>query len=388
MTTETPGPGRNVAVLRKQRGLSQVALARKAGVSVSLLSKIEVGDRALSQGVAAALGRAMSVTLDEVLGRTQIERSNEVRLSQLRTAIRHFDLPGEPSSNPNSVIRELAEVKQLVRDANLSNLIDRLPEVVAAVTNYAHSDGSPETWELVAGAYGAIYYLAARHRWLDLAELAVVRQKLAAERGTPLAVATAARDEAGTFLNSGDFAGGLAVVDQAVVKAESTLEGRDRALGLGILHLRGMTLAGRMRDRVEAERHITAAWRAAEEFPEDVVNDQGMFGPENTAIHAVATFADLEKHRESTEVAERLTGQSLTLPPTRIANLHIDAARAKLALHDRDGALHSLVSAYDAAPQKTRVHPTSQELMRVLISLHRRSNPTLTKLAKKAGFSL
>jgi Helix-turn-helix len=41
--TETPGPGRNVALLRKQRGMSQVKLAREAGVSLSLLSKIEVG---------------------------------------------------------------------------------------------------------------------------------------------------------------------------------------------------------------------------------------------------------------------------------------------------------------------------------------------------------
>jgi len=220
---------------------------------------------------------------------------------------------------------------------------------------------------------------------MDLAELAAVRQKLAAERGTPLAVATAARDEAGTFLNSGDFAGGLAVVDRAVVDAESTLEGRDRALGLGILHLRGMTLAGRMRDRVAAERHMTAAWHAAEKFPEDVVNDHGMFGPENTAIHAVATFADLERHRESTEVADGLTRMSLTLPPTRIANLYIDTARAKLALRDREGALNSLVNAWDAAPQKARVHPTSQELLRVIISLHKRSNPVLTKLIKKAG---
>ncbi|WP_106969023.1 transposase [Streptomyces sp. PRh5] len=32
-----------------------------------------------------------------------------------------------------------------------------------------------------------------------------------------------------------------------------------------------------------------------------------------------------------------------------------------------------------------RVHPTSQGLMRVLTSLHRRSNPRLTKLAERAG---
>lgn len=385
---ETPGPGRNVAILRKERDMSQATLARKAGVSVSLLSKIEIGDRAVSQGVAAALGNAMGVTLDKVLGHARAEQDSEAGLADLRSAIRRFDLPGEPPSNPETVIHGFAEVKKLARDANLSGLIDRLPEVLPAATNYAHSVGSPEAWEIVTGVYGAVYYLAARHRWMDLAELAVVRQKLAAERATPLAIASAARDEAGTFLNSGDFAGGLAIVDRAVVHAESTLEGQDKALGLGILHLRGMTLAGRLRGKTEAERHMAAAWRAAEEFPEDVSDDRGpggIFGPENTAIHAVATFADLEQHGESVEVADQLSRQTLTLPPTRIVNLHIDAARAKLALHDRDGAVQSLVDAWKVAPQKAKVHPTSQELLRVLISLHKRSNPTLTKLAKRAG---
>ncbi|WP_413796729.1 helix-turn-helix domain-containing protein [Streptomyces iranensis] len=66
--TKIPGPGANVAICRKARGFSQVALARRAGVSVSLLSKIEVGDRALTQGIAAALAQAMGLTLDELLG--------------------------------------------------------------------------------------------------------------------------------------------------------------------------------------------------------------------------------------------------------------------------------------------------------------------------------
>ncbi|WP_369030520.1 hypothetical protein [Streptomyces adonidis] len=40
-------------------------------------------------------------------------------------------------------------------------------------------------------------------------------QRMAAERANPIAVAVAARDEAGAFLNSGDFAGGSAIVERA-----------------------------------------------------------------------------------------------------------------------------------------------------------------------------
>jgi transcriptional regulator with XRE-family HTH domain len=381
---ETPGPGRNVAVLRKQRDMSQVKLAQKARVSVSLLSKIEIGDRALTQGVAAALASAMGTTLDEVLGKADVKQDDETRLRELRAAIRRFDLPGDPPTERDILIHEFGELVKFRGDANLSEVLTRLPGLLSRATNYAHAVDAPDAWAMVGDIYSAVYWLAARHRWMDLAELAVTKQRLAAERATPLAGAIAARDEAGAFLNSGDFEGGLAVVDRAVVQAETVMEGREKALGLGLLHLRGLTLAGRQRDRNEAERYMTAAWHVAEEFHQDVDVSGIQFGPENTATHVIATWVDLEQHRQALDAASELGRRTLTLPATRIGPLHMNVARAKLALRDQDGALNSLVDAWEATPQMAKVHPTSQELLRVLISLHKRSNPTLTKLAKQA----
>jgi hypothetical protein len=63
----------------------------------------------------------------------------------------------------------------------------------------------------------------------------------------------------------------------------------------------------------------------------------------------------------------------------------MNLSRSHLALGDRDSALASLEEAWEVAPEMAKVHPTSQELMRVLTSLHRRSNPRLTKLVKRAG---
>ncbi|MGH3874681.1 MAG: helix-turn-helix domain-containing protein [Pseudonocardiaceae bacterium] len=381
---KAPGPGRNVAVIRKQRDMSQVKLARKAGVSVSLLSKIEIGDRALTQGVAAVLARAMGTTLDEVLGKTEIKQDNEANLQELRAAIRRFDLPGESLTERDILTHELSELVKFRGDANLSEVLKRLPGLLSRATNYAHAVGTPDAWAMVSDIYSAVYWLAARHRWMDLAELAVIKQRLAAERATPLAGAIAARDEAGTFLNCGDFEGGLAVVDRAIVQAEESMEGRDKSLGLGLLHLRGLTLAGRLREKAEAERHMAAAWHVSEEFPQDVDVCGIQFGPENTATHVIATWVDLENHGQALDLAGDLGHRTLTLPATRTGALYMNVARAKLALRDRDGALNSLVDAWDAAPQIAKVHPTSQELLRVLVSLHKRSNPILIKLAKQA----
>ncbi len=85
-----------------------------------------------------------------------------------------------------------------------------------------------------------------------------------------MVTAVAARSRAGTFLNCGDFDGGLTVVDRAIVAAEAVLTGPEKAFATGILHLLGMTLTGRRGDRAQAQRHSHAAWTAAQEFPHEL----------------------------------------------------------------------------------------------------------------------
>ncbi|MCX4905453.1 helix-turn-helix domain-containing protein [Streptomyces sp. NBC_00878] len=381
--TQVPGPGANVAARRKDLGLSQVAIARRAGVSVSLLSKIEVGDRALTQGVGAALARAMDLTLDELLGSAPEENLNE-----LNYAIRRFDIPGEPPEHPERLQQEVDKLNQLRWNTELARIQIRLPSLLANVTSHAHLTGEPRAWTLVADVYGVIYWLAARHRWMHLAELATMKQRIAAERADPIAAIVAARDDAGTFLNSGDFTGGLAIIDRAVVQAESTLTGRERAFGLGVLHLRGLTLAGRLKDKQTMKRYVEAAWRAADEFPEEVAKHGMQFGPEQTATHVISTSSDMDQHRKALDTAEDLIRAGMTLPANRVAPVYMNLGRSQLALGDQDGTIDSLEKAWAAAPEMANVHPTSLELTRVLASQHKRSNPRLTNLVKKAGIIL
>ncbi|MGH3695270.1 MAG: transcriptional regulator, partial [Pseudonocardiaceae bacterium] len=59
-----------------------------------------------------------------------------------------------------------------------------------------------------------------------------------------------------------------------------------------------------------------------------------------------------------------------------------------LDLGHRDNAETSLLRAWHTAPQRAKTDPTSLEVLRVLISLHQRSNPQLVKLAKQAGLTV
>lgn len=204
----------------------------------------------------------------------------------------------------------------------------------------------------------------------------------------PLVAAVAAWDRAVTFLNCGDFAGGLTVMDRAIVATETKLTGPQKAFATGMLHLRGMTLAGRLDDRVAVQPRIHAAWSAAEEFPTDLHLHNQIFGPANTAVHVLAAEGDLGRPREVIRLAEELFRNDTGLPPARIAPTHVSTARAQLDLGDRDGAHTSLFQAWNSAPRLAKISPMSREVLRVLICLHRRSNPQLTRLAHQAGLTV
>jgi transcriptional regulator with XRE-family HTH domain len=381
--------GARVAELRKARDITQVALARRAGISVSLLSKIEIGDRTLTPGIAAALARVLQISLGALYGEAEVSADQGILLEALRTAVRRYDIPDQALvPDPTQLSLDLDHALTLRDQTDLAGLLRMLPELLTRATTYAHAALSPQGWALLADVYSLTYYLAARHRWMDLVEIAPTRQAWAAgQQPQPLLTAAAAVQRAGAFLNCGDFEGGLTVVDRAIVAAEAALSDTDKAFATGALHLRGMTLAGRLGDRTQAQRHIHAAWTAAEEFPTDRLIHSERFGPDNTATHVLATEGDLGRPRDVIRLADELTSRDTGLPPTRIVDVHTSTARAHLDLGDRDSAQTSLLKAWDVAPQKAKVHPMNREVLRVLISLHQRSNPQLVTLAKQAGLT-
>ncbi|MER5964937.1 helix-turn-helix transcriptional regulator [Streptomyces sp. NPDC002057] len=394
-TTSDVAPGTNLALLRKERGLSQAQLARTASVSVSLLSKIEVGDRTLTPTVAAAIGRALGLSMAEVQGRTRVDGDDEPRLTALRSAVRDYDLAGRAPVEEAAVLAAVEAVRNARDAARVRHVLARLPGLLRSATTYAHTANTVDAWMTLAEVYSSVYWLAARHRWMDMAELAVTRQRWAVEQQpNPLGEAIAARDRAGAYLNGGDAEGGLTIVDRALTRAESTLSGEERAFAVGVLNLRGMTLAGRLDDKTEgareAERHIASAERVAEAWWSggDAHRHSMIFGPQNTATHVLATRLDLGRPREALAVAENLDTVLDGLPATRVAPSRLNVARAHLDVGDREAALANLSAAWEAAPQMARIHPTAREVFRVLASLHRRSNPELLRLSRIAGMPL
>ncbi len=386
--TDVDNGGSRVAQLRKTRGLTQAALARRAGISVSLLSKIEVGDRTLTPAIAVTIARALRISLDTLHGETEVTEDQSGLLKDLRTAVRRYDIPDQaPVPEPARLRAEVDQAIALMGQADMAGLLRILPDVLTRATTYAHAADNPPGWALLAEAYYVTYWLASQHRWMDLLEVAPTRQAWAAAQ-QPLPTAAAATHRASTFRHCGDFASGLAVVDRGIIAAETALTGPEKAVATGTLHLTGMTLAGRLGERAQAQRHMHAAQTAAEEFPHDLRLQAILFGPAHTTTKVLDTEGDLGRPRNVIRISEELFRTDTGLPANRICSSHISTARAHLDLGDRDSAEVSLLRAWHTAPQRAKTEPTSLEVLRVLISLHRRSNPQLVTLAKQAGLTV
>ncbi|MGH3697609.1 MAG: helix-turn-helix domain-containing protein, partial [Pseudonocardiaceae bacterium] len=352
--TDVDNGGSRVALLRKTRDLTQAALARRAGISVSLLSKIEVGDRTLTPTVAVAIARALRISLDALHEEIEITEDQSELLKDLRTAVRRYDIPDQAAvPEPARLRAEVDQAIALKSRADMAGLLRILPDLLRRATTYAHAAASPPGWALLAEVYYLTYWLAAQHRWIDLVEIAPIHQAWAAAQ-QPLPTAAATANRAGTFLQRGDFAGGLAVVDQGIIAAETALSGPEKTFATGRLHLTGMTLAGRLGERAQTQQHMHAARTAAEQFPHDLRLQAMLFGPARTTTDVLATEGDLGRPRNVIRLSEELFRTDTALPANRICSTHISTARAHLDLGHRDNAETSLLRAWHTAPQRAK----------------------------------
>lgn len=388
----TPAAGENIAVLRIARGLTQVALARKAQISVSLLRKIESGVRAATPPNVATLAKALHVTTARIYGSPFPDPSEQRDLlNELRGAVRRHTLPRVDVPDPAELDEALKNAAVLRADAKYLELLRGLPRLLGQVTAVALTAGGDATaWGNVADVYGCAYAVAHRLGEPDLAENIVSRQTWAAQQTwNPTAEAAAAWNEAGTYQSAGDYGDGLAIVDRAITKFESvSADAPGSLVALGALHLRGVVLASRAKDKSATREHSERAHRLSERLDTDILLHNLTFGPGNTAFYDLAAKVELDQPDQAVAMAERYVNKPpRDLRPSRVGRLYIDASRAYLALGKHQKSEEMLERAFAVAPQMTEVHPMAREVLRVLFISHQRARPALLSMAKKAGLA-
>jgi len=375
--------GQQVAKVRKFRGWTQRELADFAGVSHSLLTKVESGHVPASQAFVAACARALRVRVEELTGQpyrgdTAAGDRADAGVAGLRAVLWEHD-PVDPdgAGRPLAELRPvLAGVERLRRAARYVEMVEALPGLIRellAATTTTSGFAREQVFGALAGAYSAAQTATRFLGYADVAALCVERMFWAAHRsGDPLWRAVATEKRGHLQLLAGAYDAGL----RATAAALEELAGEDRPAALavaGTLHLRAGILAARAARADRARAELGAAAEYADRLPSGEPEDwYGLaFGTPNVLIHQVAAEVELGEGARAVALAARLGDPTGRIEASRVGHHYIDLARGQMLHGDRNAALEALQAARRAAPQKTRHDPMVRETLDVLVRARR-----------------
>lgn len=115
--------GAKIKVLRKERHLSQAALAERSGVSQPAIKKIEAGDTKKSRFL-PDIARALGVTVTDLEDNSKDPHNKPITAAQPITGERDLPVYGATEGGDGSVILSVDAVDYVRRPAPLANVRD------------------------------------------------------------------------------------------------------------------------------------------------------------------------------------------------------------------------------------------------------------------------
>lgn len=360
--------GARIKRLRLERHLTQTALADLAGISASLLTKIERRERPATPYVVACLARALRVEIGTVTGQpyTAELRADQldVLIRPIRQALDVYDLGPDPEirPRPHQLLADDAEAFLVaVRAGEIKRVAAQLPSVIQEATTAAHTAPGRDRWLLLASLYRTAYDVASKLGFYDLAALSLARMDWAAERGSDAVVGGMYRYmRALTYLREGEYRTGERLVQLGLSTLAQADPSREREVVTGQLHLGAAVMAGRSKNRSRADGHLDEAERIADGTGEAVSTHWLAFGPTNVAVHRVSVLAELDEYGQAARAGRRVAIPQ-DWPKSRMSHHYAELARAQMWTGDLDDSFQNLLRARKTAPQQARYHQTVRE---------------------------
>jgi transcriptional regulator with XRE-family HTH domain len=384
--------GARVAHFRKLRHLTQRALAERANISYSMLTKIEQGDRPAAPAVLAALARALQVAVTDLTGQPYLSELRQDQLDGLiqpiREALDVYDLGVDPEVQPRGLAELAVHAEALcaaVRETRLRDVASQLPALILEATTVAHSAPSSEAWEVLASTYRTAYDVTTKLGFPDLCAVALDRMAWASERASdPVLAGVRQYLRSLAYLRAGQYRTGERLVTVGLETLGQADAGRERDVATGQLHLGAAVIAARAQDGDRADGHLVEAGRFAELTGAAERVHWLSFGPTNVAVHRVAVLAELSQYHQAVRAAAGVEVPE-SWPASRRAAHLAEVARAQLCVGQTDAALRSLQQARVTAPQQTRYHPVVRDTVAGLVAARRAAPDSLTNLAAWVG---
>ncbi|WP_024804067.1 helix-turn-helix domain-containing protein [Nocardia sp. BMG51109] len=400
MTQTVDGVGGHVKERRKLAGLTQQQLAQRSNISLSLIRKVEQGDKPASPAFISAAARALNTGIDDLTDQpfprnTRDEQQVHAGVVGIRRELASYriepfgDVPVQPI---DKLANEVATASAYRHGVKLGELGHMLPGLLSDLrTAWYSTSGSvrERVFGLAAEAYAATSQVVYKLGYIDLSSLAVERYEwAAAQSGDELMVLAGDYQRAGELIMGADWAASERLLESSRSRIEGQLSAGDPAVlsMWGNLHLKSGLAAARAGRRDVADAHLVEAAETAQRIGEDRNDYQLCFGPTNVDIWRVGLAVE---GMDGTEAVKR--AQSIKLPrqtpKERAGHHYIDLARGFLLHGDREGALHSLHIAKRIVPTQTRYHPQVHETVRQLARDEIRSTETIRGFAAWCGIT-
>lgn len=366
--------GAQVAALRKLRHMTGRELARRAGLSYSLLTKVESGHAPASPTFITAVARALRIDPQQLTGqpfRQVGPAATDTDVLAVRRALLAYDLPTEPEAapRPGSDLRaDVTRASTLRRACRFTRLAALLPGLLDELSYQVATRPTAEGFGLLAEAFYAAECLGSGLGYNDVYLLAVERVAFAAERAAdPLWIAAARWGRAGPLMRDGATTHGLRLLDTARDDVTDHASAEGLAL-LGSLHLRSALLASRAGRAADAVDHLDHARDLAARTGEGNAYQLG-FGPANTTVTGVSIAVELGDHARALDLAD--AAPEPAVPAERAGHYYLDLARAHLMRGDRATSLAMLHAGRRVAPEQLRYHPQARETVLTLAATGR-----------------
>ncbi|MGW1201743.1 helix-turn-helix domain-containing protein [Streptomyces cyaneofuscatus] len=371
--------GVRIARLRRERHLTQTALADLAGVPYNTLTKIEQGRLEATPHAVACLARAMRVEVATIMGQPYKDdlRADEldVLIAPIREALDVYDLGADPdiSARPLQTLREESEgLCAAVRAGEIKRAAGDVAGLIEETTTAAHTLGGSDGWLVLASLYRTSYDVATKLGYADLAQLSLARLDWAAQRASDAVFGGAYQYfRALAYLREGKLRTGRRLIDLGLRTIGQADPSRARDVVTGQLHLGGSVMAGRAHDEDQAMGHLAEAESIAARIGESPKVLWMAFGGTNVGVHRVSVLAELDKYDKAVEAADTLAIPH-DWPKSRTSHHWAEVARSQMWMGKLEASFASLLKARRTAPQQAKYHPAVRETYASLEAAHRR----------------
>ncbi|MGO4649889.1 helix-turn-helix domain-containing protein [Nocardia sp. 2YAB30] len=392
--------GRQVAIIRARRGITQQVLADRVGVSRSKIAKYETGERPIdSRKLLYALATALQVSVADLTGSEDDKHLSSAaafhsaapRIEAALIAEGHTDDQERPCASVAALSRDADRALDLRMAGDLTTLGGMLPDLITDC--YRRSTDGPEDDRRAAlsALSRAAFATALASKGLGHTSLAWTAARVTANAAGAIGdrVALAASEFVGSQVLLAVPGSVAAALNRSVTASDSlqsdltaTTEGSEL---YGMLHLQSaLTSAALGKD---ASGHLAEAREMATRTGEQGKSAFALdFGPANVGIWSMSVALEADRGGEALELAAAVDPSAISTAERR-SRFYIEQGRAYAMEGRYPEAMTALLQAEHMAPQYVRSRSVVRELVGYMMRRARRdlASGELGRLAQRVG---